>query len=188
MEAKEKLDLIWADRLRLCFQKGNWSDDQLESLLNKDFLNLTVLKIIKGQSEVIENTIDCSATPVICKGSIICKHLKAGMFKFDTSSFYMYTPSERELITGFDLYDKLAGSKFLNANVFDYLIKHPKFIPEEWKGKYTAFFGTIFKDEEGRLYVKSLAWFGNWTETKYFFDNLVSSLMPIPIFFNHGQR
>lgn len=48
----------------------------------------------------------------------------------------------------------------LNANVLEYLLAHPDLIPEEWKGKAVFFWGTIYRDSDGGLYVRYLYWSG----------------------------
>ena len=45
-------------------------------------------------------------------------------------------------------------------NVLDYLLKNSQLIPEEWKGKAVFFWGTIFRDSDGSLYVRYLHWSG----------------------------
>ncbi len=54
--------------------------------------------------------------------------------------------------------------KSLNANVLDYLIENPTYIPENWKKdekgntKYIYFWGTIYRSSGGSLYVRCLYW------------------------------
>jgi hypothetical protein len=48
----------------------------------------------------------------------------------------------------------------LNVNVLDYLLKHKELIPEEWKRKFVYFWGTIYRDSGGGLYVRYLCWCG----------------------------
>ena len=45
-----------------------------------------------------------------------------------------------------------------NASVLDYLIKHPESYPEDWKGRYVYFWGTIFRSSDGSLCVRSGYW------------------------------
>jgi hypothetical protein len=50
--------------------------------------------------------------------------------------------------------------KGLSANVLDYLLAHPESIPEDWKGKWVYFWGTIYRNADGSLYVRFLFWHG----------------------------
>ncbi|MDO8633009.1 MAG: hypothetical protein Q7K38_00455, partial [Candidatus Wildermuthbacteria bacterium] len=55
---------------------------------------------------------------------------------------------------------ELAGKPVMNANVLDYLLKNPHLIPDEWKGKYLFFWGTVYRGSVGCLYVRYLCWRG----------------------------
>jgi hypothetical protein len=77
-----------------------------------------------------------------------------------------------------DLRKELNGKLILNANVLDYLLAHPELIPEEWKGKYIFFWGTIYRDSGGDLSVRYLYWSGsewnwdyNWLDDDFNSDN-----------------
>ena len=83
------------------------------------------------------------------------------------------------LIRGTELREELKGKPVLNANVLDYLLKHPELIPEEWKGKAVFFWGTIYRDSRGNLCVRCLYWDGsrwywshNWLDDFWLADNL----------------
>ena len=72
-------------------------------------------------------------------------------------------------IRGHELREELSGKPVLNSNILDALMEHPEFIPEEWKKDakgntiYIFFWGTIFRDAGGNLYVRYLYWFdGGW--------------------------
>lgn len=55
-----------------------------------------------------------------------------------------------------------------NASVLDHLIEHPELWPEEWKGKYVYFWGTIFRDpSNGFLYVRYGYWDGGEVVSNY---------------------
>lgn len=55
---------------------------------------------------------------------------------------------------------ELEDQPVLNANVLDFLREHPELIPDEWKGKFTFFWGTIYRHRDGDLYVRCLYWDG----------------------------
>ena len=74
--------------------------------------------------------------------------------------------------SGNKLRKELANKDVLNANVLDYLLAHPELIPEEWKGKLIFFWGTIYRDSDGRLYVRYLRWGGSrWNSGYGWLDN-----------------
>ena len=66
-----------------------------------------------------------------------------------------------ESIKGTELRKLLEGQPVLNACVLDHLLDHPEQIPEDWKGKDIFFWGTIYRDSDGRQYVRCLCWSGD---------------------------
>lgn len=71
-------------------------------------------------------------------------------------------------IQGHNLKKKLEGQPVLPAHVLDYLLAHPELIPESWKGKAIFFWGTIYRNADGDLYVRFLYWFGDrWAWGSY---------------------
>jgi hypothetical protein len=77
------------------------------------------------------------------------------------------TPSEPQKkgkrIDGNKLRKELKGKPIYNANLLDYLLANYHLIPEEWKSKYVFFWGTIYRDSDGDLYVRYLCWLvGRW--------------------------
>jgi hypothetical protein len=65
----------------------------------------------------------------------------------------------------------------LNANVLDYLLDHEEIIPEEWKGKYIYFWGTVYRHNRGNRYVRCLCWIGyTWSwKDKWLGENFRSN-------------
>jgi hypothetical protein len=101
-----------------------------------------------------EHLIDLNADPFVPIGWQVEEHQKGEMFKWDASkvSLYLSEPQEKgEWIEGHNLREKLAGKPVYNANLLDYLLKNPHFIPKHWKGKYVYFWGTIYRySSDGR--------------------------------------
>jgi hypothetical protein len=70
-------------------------------------------------------------------------------------------------IKGEELRKELQDKVVLNANVLDYLLAHPDLIPESWKKdergntRFIYFWGTIYRDSSGSLYVRYLCWDGD---------------------------
>ena len=82
-------------------------------------------------------------------------------------------------ITGTEYRARLEGKPVLNANVLDYLLKNLHLIPEDWKGKAIFFWGTIYRDSSGDLYVRYLDWYGGrWYWSCDWLDNGWSSNYP----------
>ncbi len=64
-------------------------------------------------------------------------------------------------VKGYDLKAKLEGQEVFGAQLLDLYLKHLDFIPEYWKTKGLIFFwGTIYRDDNGNLYVRYLCWSG----------------------------
>jgi hypothetical protein len=128
--------------------------------------------------------IDCDAAPFIPDGWSVEEHKKGGFLKFDPTkiSLCLSKKQKKGSIEGNDLRKELINQPTLNANVLDYLLAHPELIPEEWKGKYIFFWGTIYRDSGGRLTVRCLYWGGSgWNEVYYWLDDGFSSDDPAAI-------
>jgi hypothetical protein len=141
------------------------------------------LRVINGQAEInmIEHLIDCDSTPFIPNGWSVEEHKKGGFLKFDPAkiSLYLSKKQKKGSIGGHDLRKNLADKPVMNANILDYLLAHPELIPEEWKGKYIFFWGTIYRRSDGRLYVRCLDWDGSeWVWHFYWLDGVFFSADP----------
>ena len=142
----------------------------------KQFSNLKGFKdVLNGKAEISypENLIDCDVNPFIPDGWSVEEHKKGGMFKFNPEkiSLYLSKKQKKGSIEGNNLRKELASQPVLNANVLDYLLAHPELIPEEWKGKYIFFWGTIYRLSDGSLFVRYLRWHGSgWYWNYYWLD------------------
>ena len=118
-----------------------------------------------------DHTIDCSASPFVPDGYHVEEHLYLGsQWKWNPEQVSLYKDEDNQLVPSACLRletcrEKLKGKLVLNANVLDYLLENEHLIPDKWKSGCIVFFGTIFKDKEGCLYVRDLAWDGHskWT-------------------------
>lgn len=122
------------------------------------------LGVIRGLNEIrpIEHIIDLDAAPFIPSGLSVEEHKKGGLLKWSPKlPFYWSKKQEKGSIGGHDLRKELDGKSVLNANVLDDLLAHQELIPEEWKGKYVFFWGTIYRDSDSRLCVRYLNWDGS---------------------------
>lgn len=182
MSANElMLDVSQAHELKLAFRRNGWTNADIKALSEGNFL-ADVLKLMKGQLEIkpIEHLIDCNVNPFIPKGWTVEEHKKGGSFKFDPAkiSLYLSKKQKKGSIGGHDLHKELADKPVMNANVLDYLLAHPELIPEEWKGKYIFFWGTIYRYSDGCLFVRCLYWDGSewywyycWLDDDFFSDD-----------------
>ena len=104
--------------------------------------------------------IDCDAAPFCHHGWGIEEHRKDGQIVWDATRVQLHCSGEQKggRIKGHALREELKNRPVLNANVLDYLLKNPYLIPDDWKGKRVFFWGTIYRNPEGFLYVRSLCW------------------------------
>ena len=126
--------------------------------------------------------VDCDANPKVPSGLYLTgegtEHRKMGKItleKREDGKLYAngnevvrhLSPKQQngKSIQGHKLRKELKDMQVLNACIMDALLANPQLIPDEWKSGYTFFWGTIFRDADGRLYVGCLYWDGvgwNW--------------------------
>jgi hypothetical protein len=152
---------------------GTLTYEDVMALLQKFVIEVKpeYLGIIKGTHEIkaIEHCIDCDTTPMIPNGCSVEEYQKGGMLQFDITkiSLYLSRKQKNGSIKGNKLCEELKDKKVLNANVLDYLLVNPHLIPEEWKRKAVFFWGTIYRDSDGNLFVRYLDWSG----TRWYWGN-----------------
>lgn len=130
-----------------------------EGTLDLDEVSEALQAIIEGGF-----SIDCDADPFFPEGWTVEEHRRSGRMVWDPKRVSLYLSDRQRgsmMIKGNELRKELASKTVLNANVLDYLLKHPDRIPEEWKDKYVFFWGTIYRDRDGCLFVRDLFWFGD---------------------------
>ena len=170
------LDVGQANELKLAFRRADFSNDDIKRLCEGNVLG-DVRSVLRGHASitVVEHAIDCDADPFNPwekDGWTVEEHQKGGTFKWDASQVELYLASGQKngkVIEGNKLRKELAKKPVLNANVLDYLLKNPHLIPEEWKKdgqgntRYIFFWGTVYRDRDGDLYVRYLCWRdGRW--------------------------
>ena len=155
------LDVGQANELKLAFRRAGWTNADIKRLCEGDILAL-LLAVLKGEL-VVKHLIDCDADPMVPDGWEVVEHRKVGQFEWDPAKVVLHLDEAQQggAIVGNKLRGKLKGQPVLNANVLDYLLAHPYFIPEEWKGKLVFFWGTIYRYAGGGLYVRCLYWSGD---------------------------
>jgi len=107
--------------------------------------------------------VDLDADPFCPDGWKVVSHQKGGKRKFDRNAIGLYLADGQKnggRMVGTDLRDALAGQPVENANLLDWYLANPDQIPEEWKGKFVVFWGTIYRLADGKLFVRCLYWSG----------------------------
>jgi hypothetical protein len=166
------LDVGQANEIKLAARRAGATNADLKRLSEGDVF-AQILPVLRGFGEVmiIKHIIDCDAKPFVPDGWKVEEHIKGGQFKWDSSQIEPYLDKSQKngkSIVGNKLRELLAGKSALNANVLDYLLANTELIPEEWKGKYIFFWGTVYRHSDGRLYVRYLYWHGDGWSWYYY--------------------
>jgi len=145
-----------------------------------------VQRFLRGDAEVVikTHTIDCDANPYVPDGWKVEEHIKGGQLVWNPDEVELYLCDKQKggTIKGNELRKLLKDKPVFNANVLDYLLENPQLIPEEWKGKYVFFWGTIFRDSSGDLYVRYLYWNDDrWIWNIYLLDRDFSDDNPAAV-------
>jgi len=156
-----------AHKVCLSAEAQGYTPELLNSLAEHPNLFQHLLQVQRGYASITttEHIIDCDANPFVPDGWKVEEHQKGGQFKFDASLVQLFLAEGQQngnALEGIKLHKELAGKPVLNANVFDYLLAHKELIPKDWKDKYVFFWGTIYRDSGGCLYVRYLYWNSEW--------------------------
>ncbi len=149
--------------VRLGFNHGD-----LRRLAGNEDMLTKVREVVRGFSEIrpILHAIDCDAPVFVPDGwsyheeNQLPNRVK-GIFAWDPAAAKLYLSKKQKVssyIVGNDLRCELRSQPVFPANVLDYLLKpeNQHLIPEDWKGKYICFWGTIYRSAYGYLYVRCL--------------------------------
>lgn len=172
------LDVDQAGELKAAFRRGDWTNQEVKRLCEGDILaqfrqvllghaSITMHELTPEELQVaVAHIIDCDAPPFLPAGwKGVEEHQKGGQLTWnkDAQKDALYL-SERQKkhpwLGGHKLREELKSKSVLNANVLDWLLAHPEHIPEEWKGRYIFFWGTIYRYSDDGLCVRCLCWFG----------------------------
>lgn len=107
------------------------------------------------------NIINLDANPFAPYGWDVVEHRRAGMLLWNVSLLSLHLEVEQQngkWIKGDLLYERLRSKRVWNANVLDHWLRHPGCIPEECRGKWVFFWGTIYRNRFGEHYVRCLDW------------------------------
>lgn len=162
-----------AHKVCLSAEGQGYTPELLNTLAEHVTLFRDLLQVQLGYAEIkmIEHIIDCDADPLIpAKGWKVEEHKKSGSFKWNPLAVEFYLSDSQKngkVIDGNKLRKELAGKPVLNANVLDYLLKHPELIPDNWKKdekgntRYIFFWGTIYRGPGGGPSIRDLYWRGD---------------------------
>ena len=160
------LDVDQAGELKAAFRRWNWTNADVKRFCKSD-RGPDFLKVLDGYAEVtiVRHIINMDADPYCPSGLTVEKngHMKGGQLELDPQNFRLYLSEKQKAapwIRGHDLRKEVQPLSPYNANLLDYWLAHPALIPEECKGKATFFWGTIYRDSGGYLYVRYLYWDG----------------------------
>jgi len=121
--------------------------------------------VLGGMSEIVavKHVIDLDADPMVPDYLDVEEHIKGGQRVWNPDEVELYLCDEQRegTIEGNKLRELLKDKHVLNATVLDYLLANPHLIPDEWRGRTVFFWGTIYRDSRGRLYVRYLYWSGD---------------------------
>jgi len=162
--SKMMLDVGQANEVKLALRREGWSNEELKMACErKGFLGL-VRETLLGRAEIkqVEYLVDLDADPFIPEGWKLEEHQKGGKDEYNSVKVELYLSKKQKsgMIGGHDLRKELKGQPVMNANLLDFYLKNLHLIPESWKGKVVFFWGTIYRDAGGYLYVRYLYWAG----------------------------
>jgi hypothetical protein len=145
--------------------------ETIAELFAKQIFLPSVAKAEDSQSIII----DLDADPFVPDGWKVEKHIKGGQFAFDPSAVKLHLDAGQQggkSIQGHKLRKRLEKEPVMNANQLDWYLANPQHIPEEWKGKYVFFWGTIYRRRGGGLFVRYLCWgVDRWGWGGYWLDD-----------------
>lgn len=161
--------------------KVGWTPEHFANLAHSEDKMRQVLSFLDGCADIkiVEHIVDLDADPVLPNGWKVEDHKKGGKWKFDPRQVSLHLSSNQmcnKTIVGNELRKELAREPVANANLLDWYLAHPEFIPEEWKGKAVFFWGTIYRRSVGHLYVRCLCWNGGgWHWHCYWLNRVFDS-------------
>ncbi len=149
---------------------GAWAEadgvpEELNALAEKPDILRGVIEVLPGRSEIkpMEFTVDLDAIPFIPNGWSVESHVKGGQWKYDTTKVSLYLSEgqrDGKWMVGTELRQELDSLSVMNANLLEFYLAHLPIIPEDWKGKYVFFWGTVYRSARGNLCVRCLCWGG----------------------------
>jgi len=156
-----------SNQLMDTLENAGFTPDDVTKL--QQFRDLAKFKLVLDGKHVIvpvgsvKHIINCDADPFIPEDWKVEEHVKDGQLLWNPADVDLYLDGGQkngQRIIGTKLRNRLARKRVYNANVLDYLLANLELIPEEWKGKWIFFWGTIYRNSFGCLCVRCLGWGG----------------------------
>jgi len=125
-----------------------------------------LLDVIRGRAKVVmfRHIINCNVDPEVPDGWDVVDHIRGSdQFEWDRNRIGLHITRRKRvggLYHGQPFGDEVQQDlrhrclRVPNANIVDYLIAHPELVPEEWGADRVMFWGTVYRNPEGRLYVR----------------------------------
>lgn len=181
MSKELMLDVDQAGELKAAFRRtrgsdgSEWTNERIKKLSEGSILG-QILDVINGRSTIMQIEkkvsevksslliVDYGVAPSLVDLKIKSHPERKDIVKYDFSKIervLTLKPGENR-ISGYANLKRLnaTGKILLDVRILEELLKHPELIPEEWKKGLTYFWGTIFRDSDGSLYVAYLRWAG----------------------------
>lgn len=182
-DKKEKIGIGEMHELAIAAVKVGHTSDSLTSLTQNKKLLGDILLCMQGLAEIkhVDFIIDCDADPCTPYDLKVLEHKRGGLMSWNikdlNSNIILYRSEKQRDVKHTDTYDlreglisswgkiseadlqkELEGMPVLNANVLDYLLRHPQICPKEWNGNTIIYFwGTIYIDgNNGKRHVRYL--------------------------------
>ncbi len=154
------LDVDQAGELKAAFRRGGWTNGDIKHLCEGNILT-RVREVILGRATINtgEPTIDLDADPFVPSDWKVEEHRKGGQWKYDPTKLRLHLSVKQQngqVVTGLELCKELADLPVMNANLLDWYLINPEFIPNELKNQPTFFWGTRYRDPYGNQYVRFL--------------------------------
>lgn len=163
-----------AAQLDMAAERAGATAADIDKLSQGDMM-AQILPFIRGMAtiQMINYNINLAEAPFCPEGWAVEEHQKGDAhFEWDATKMALYLDQGQKsgVVRGTELREKLTGLPVFNANLLDYLLKCPALIPDSWKGKTVFFWGTIYREPDGSLSVRSLNW--QYTKMPAFPDRL----------------
>ncbi len=154
-----KLTDLEVSKLNLESQIGGWSISKILALPD----GLALLKDLRLMEWLdLDNRllINLNANPIIPEGYWVESHRGLGIWTWNPNIILFQSPQQvSNFIIGTELMEETLNQPVLNANVLDFLLIHRNLIPGDWKGLRVFFPGTIYHDQQGKLYVRGIFYY-----------------------------
>ena len=146
--------LVIVALLFVLFGKMDW-----EGLL----IPIAMLLAIFGNSPTskkFDNFIDTDANPFVPVGLEVVSHQKNGIIEYYKAMVSPVSTLTKDISAKGVIFDGFENDRLINANVLDWFIGHPNFIPDVLVDKKLLFLGTIYTDKNGIFYARFLEYRG----------------------------